>query len=383
MKGVIVHGALLAIMLVYGYVTWTTEKPKKALTGEVVMWNRAESDLKAVEFATKDHTLRIERRGEGAGAYWWGIDTRTSKKLKPQEPPPPAQPGEPPPPPPEPEYVEETVTREFPVGEPGEKLVKDLAAMRAIKALGVVKEEAKKDYELVDTTKTIAIVFGDGAKTLVLGGRVQGGSDRYALDVDTSKGFVLAGSLVTPLEGGEGSLRPSDLRAFDPKAAMQVEIAAGDKKKTVYRIKAKQTAAEGADPHVPKPKDELVETWGEGQTADTAAANFIDKIEKLRPTSYEAKVDPKTLASIVTLTYKDGGGKVLGTMQVLKHEKPGEAPPPPPPPAPGEPAPPPPAAPAPVVEYYLLTERTRVPAVLPKVAAERIAPDIETVFPKP
>ncbi len=383
MKGVIVHGALLAIMLVYGYVTWTKEKPKKALTGEVVMWNRAESDLKAVEFATKDHTLRIERRGEGANAYWWGIDTRTSKKLKPQETPPPANPGEPPPPPPEPEYIDETVTREFPVGEPGEKLVKDLAAMRAIKGLGVVKEEAKKDYELVDTTKTIAIVFGDGAKTLVLGGRVQGGSDRYALDVDSNKGFVLAGSLVTPLEGGEGSLRPSDLRAFDPKAAMQVEIAAGDRKKTVFRIKAKQTAPEGADPHMPKPKDDLVETWGEGQTADTAAANFIDKIEKLRPTSYEAKLDPKTLTNIVTLTYKDAGGKVLGTMQVLKSEKPGEAPPAPPPPKPGEPAPPPPAPPPPVVEYYLVTERTRVPAVLPKVAAERIAPDIETVLPKP
>jgi len=134
---------------------------------------------------------------------------------------------------------------------------------------------------------------------------------------------------------------------------------------------------------MPKPKDDLVETWGEGQTADTAAANFIDKIEKLRPTSYEAKLDPKTLTNIVTLTYKDAGGKVLGTMQVLKSEKPGEAPPAPPPPKPGEPAPPPPAPPPPVVEYYLVTERTRVPAVLPKVAAERIAPDIETVLPKP
>lgn len=383
MKGAIIHGTLLAIMLVYGYLSWTKEKPKKALIGEVVMWNRAEGDLKAIEFATTDHTLRIERRGEGAKAYWWGIDTRTSKKVKPVPPPPAPKPGEPPPPPPEPEYIDETVTREFPVGEPGEKLVKDLAAMRAIKGLGVVKEEAKKDYELVDTTKTIAVVFGDGAKTLVLGGRVQGGSDRYVLDVDTNKGFVLAGSLVTPLEGGEGALRPSDLRSFDPKTAMQVEIAAGDKKKTVYRIKAKQTAPESPDPHAPKPKDEMIETWGEGNTADTAAANFIDKIEKLKPTSYEAKVDPKTLTNIVTLTYKDGGGKVLGTMQVLKIEKPGEAPPPPPPPSdPNAPVPPPPVV-QPVVDYYLITERTRVPAVLPKVAAERIAPDIETVFPKP
>ena len=390
MKGVIVHGALLAVMLVYGYLTWTKEKPTKTLTGEVVMWNRGEADLKAVEFATTDHTLRIERRGEGAAAYWWGVDTRTSKTVKPKEPPPPPPPpapGEPPPPPPpveEPEYIEETVTREVPVGEPGEKLVKELTRMRALRAIGVVKEEAKKDYELVDTTKTIAIVFTDGAKTMVLGGRVQGGSDRYILDVDTNKGFVIAGSLITPLEGGEGSLRPSDLRSFDPKAAMQVEIAATDKKKTVHRIKVKQPAPEQKDPHAPPPKAEAeIETWGEGTTADTAAANFIDKIEKLKPTSYESKVDPKTLTSVVTLTYRDGKGKALGTIQLLKITKPGEAPPPPPPPTdPAAPVPPP-VVPEPVTDYYLITERTRVPALLPKVAAERIAPDLETVFPKP
>ncbi|MBE7452845.1 MAG: hypothetical protein HS111_29395 [Kofleriaceae bacterium] len=225
--------------------------------------------------------------------------------------------------------------------------------MRAIRSLGVVKDEAKKDYELVDTTKTIAVVFGDGAKTLVIGGRVHGGSDRYVLDVDTGKGFVLAGTLITPLEGGEGSLRPLDLRAFDPKAAMQVEIAAGGKTKTVHRIKVKQPAGDGADPHAAARPEQEVETWGQGATADTAAANFIDKVEKLRPTSFEAKLDAGALTSVVTLTYRDGKGKALGTMQVLKQEKPGEAPPPPPPGA--EPPPPPP----PVVEYYLLTERTR------------------------
>ncbi len=391
MKGVLVHGSLLAVMLVYGYLTWTKEKPTKSVAGEVVMWSRGEPELKAVEFATTDHTLRLERRGEGAKAYWWGLDTRTTKKLKPKDPPPappPPVPGEPPPPPPPveaPEYITESVTREFPVGEPGEKLVKDLARMRAIRSLGVVKDEAKKDYELVDTTKTIAVVFTDGAKTLVLGGKVQGGSDRYVLDVDTGKGFVLTGTLITPLEGGEGSLRPSDLRSFDPKTAMQVEIGSGDKKKLVHRIKVKQSAGDPADPHAPPPKKEQeIETWGEGATADTAAANFIDKVEKLKPVSYAATIDVKTLTAIVTLTYRDLKGKPLGTMQLLKLEKPGEALPPPPPPTdPAAPPPPPPAPPPPVVEYYLMTERTRVPALLPKVEAERIVPDLATVFPAP
>ena len=33
-------------------------------------------------------------------------------------------------------------------------------------------------------------------------------------------------------------------------------------------------------------------------------------------------------------------------------------------------------------EYYILTERTRVPATVPAVAAERIVPDITTIFPQ-
>jgi hypothetical protein len=366
MKSVIVHGILLAVMLVYGYFSWTKEKPKPSVAGEVVMWNRPVSDLKAVEFATAERTLRLERRGEGANAYWWGLETKTTKKMKPQTPPPPpADPATPPPPPPPPEFEMVTETREFPIGEPGDTLLKDVARMRAIKSMGVVDEQKKKDYELVDTSKTISLVFNDGAKTLVLGGRVHGGSDRYILDVDSNKGFVMTGTLITPLEGGEGSLRPADLRAFNPKDAMQVQIAAGDKSKSVRRIKVKKPEPATPDPHAPpvtKPNQEI-ETWGEGAVADDIAANFIDKIEKLRPQSYDTKIDPKTLTNVLTLTYKSGSGKQLGTINVLKIEKPPEA-----------------GKTEPVIDYYLVTERTRVPALLPKLAVDRVLTDFETVF---
>jgi hypothetical protein len=383
MKSVIVHGILLAVMLVYGYLTWTKEPPKPSVAGEVPMWTRPASDLKAIEFASPDRTLRLERRGEGAAAYWWGTETKTTKKMKPQPPqPPPADPSQPPPPPPAPEYIDETTTREFPIGEPGDKLIADVARMRAIKSIGVVDEAKKKDYELIDTSKTISIVFNDGAKTLVLGGRVHGGSDRYILDVDTNKAFVMTGTLVTPLEGGEGALRPSDLRGFDPKTAMQVEIKAGEKSKTVKRIKVKKPEPANPDPHAPPPTTKPgaeIETWGMGTVADDTAANFIDKVEKLKPQSYEPKVDPKTLSNVLTLTYKDAGGKVLGSLNVLKLEKPGEPPK-------VDPAAPPPATPPvvePVIEYYLVTERTRVPAMLPKLAVDRVLPDFDTVFAPP
>jgi hypothetical protein len=101
----------------------------------------------------------------------------------------------------------------------------------------------------------------------VVGGRVFGGSDRYVQDLDTNKAFVITGTMVSLLEGGEPSLRPIDLRPFEPKDAVSVELAAKDQKKRVQRIKVKPSTPEGDDPHAPPPNaDALVETWGEGAT---------------------------------------------------------------------------------------------------------------------
>jgi hypothetical protein len=155
MKGVLIHGALLGVMLVYGYKTWTKDDAAKPAGGEVVMWTRPEADVAKIEFQTDNRLVRLERRGTGADAYWWGIEQKTVKKPKPSDPaaPPPATP----------ELVDELTTTEFPVGPEGEKLVKTLARMRAIRGVGVPKDDAKKDYGLDVARTSIAVVFGDGA----------------------------------------------------------------------------------------------------------------------------------------------------------------------------------------------------------------------------
>jgi hypothetical protein len=377
MKGVIVHGALLAVMLIYGYRTWNKKEEARPAGGEVVMWTRAETDLEAIELTSEKRTVRIERRVLAKDSYWWGTETKQVKKPKLPEPPKPvpddpATPdvdeskAAPPPPPAEPEFTEETVTTEFPVGPEGEKLVKQYARMRAIKGIGVPSEQVKKDYGLAESQTSVGVVFGDGAKTLVVGGKVFGGSDRYLQDLDTGKVFVVLGTMVSLLEGGEASLRPVELRAFDPKSAQQIEIAANGKTKTVARIKVKPPAPETPDPHAPPPSaDELVETWGQGQTADTTAANFIDKLEKLRPSSYDPKTDAASLDPVVVLTYKDRGGKQLGTFKLLRRVK---------------------AQPegstsnAQTFEYFVWTERTRVPAPVSPMQAERVEQDVSTLF---
>ncbi|MBA3395244.1 MAG: hypothetical protein H0T89_21530, partial [Deltaproteobacteria bacterium] len=71
MRGALIHGVLLAVMLVYGYRTWTRDKTVKPDIGSVVLWNKAEKRI-----------VKLERKGTGADAYWWGSDTTIEQKPK-------------------------------------------------------------------------------------------------------------------------------------------------------------------------------------------------------------------------------------------------------------------------------------------------------------
>src|SRR5262245_60303148 len=95
MRGALIHGALLVVMLVYGYRTWTRDKTVKPDLGSVVLWDKTEADLVSIEYKTDKRITRLERRTQGSDTYWWGIDTLIERKPKPVEAKPPeAKPGE-------------------------------------------------------------------------------------------------------------------------------------------------------------------------------------------------------------------------------------------------------------------------------------------------
>ena len=415
MKGAIIHGVLLAVMLVYGYRTWTRDKTVGPDLGSVVLWDKADSDLVSIEWKSDSKVVKLERR-TGTETYWWGSDTTITKTPKPVTPPPtPPDQGSgagsgsaagsgagsgsagsaagsgagsgsagsaagsgagsgsagsgagsgsagsaatPPPP----EMVETKKTREFPLGETGDKLVKSLTAARAIRDLGSPTPEAKKDYKLDDAKTTLTVTFKDGSRSFLIGGPVYGGSDRYALEPASGKAFVLSKDLISGLEVGESSLHLTDPRGFDAAKIESVTIEGGGKTKTAVRV---QAGEEGKQ----------VKTWGDEATKkpNQTIANFIDNANNLRPTEYSAEVKTVGLEPVVTLTYKDERGAVLGTLSLYKHQKA------PTPPAEGQP--PDMTNPlTPETEYFIMTPRTRVPAIVRKDTAERTEQDVPTVF---
>ena len=82
MKGAIIHGVLLAVMLVYGYRTWTRDKSSAPDIGSVVLWDKADNDLVSIEYKTENKIVKLEHR-TGADNYWWGIDTTIEKRGRP------------------------------------------------------------------------------------------------------------------------------------------------------------------------------------------------------------------------------------------------------------------------------------------------------------
>ena len=83
MRGVIIHGALLAVMLIYGYRTISRDTKAKADLGSVVVFDKKSGDLASFVYQTDTKTVTLTRRGAGGEAYWWGREVRREKKAKP------------------------------------------------------------------------------------------------------------------------------------------------------------------------------------------------------------------------------------------------------------------------------------------------------------
>ena len=66
MRSALIHGVLLAVMLVYAYRTWTRDKTVQPELGSVVLWDKSEGDLVSIELKNEKKDVKIERRGDGA-----------------------------------------------------------------------------------------------------------------------------------------------------------------------------------------------------------------------------------------------------------------------------------------------------------------------------
>jgi len=81
MRGALIHGVLLVVMLIYGYRTWTRDKTVQPNVGSVVLWDKAEADIQSIEYKSERKIVKLEHRAD----YWWGTDTTIELRPKKKE----------------------------------------------------------------------------------------------------------------------------------------------------------------------------------------------------------------------------------------------------------------------------------------------------------
>ncbi len=356
--GPIVYGTLLAVSLLIAYQTWTRDDVAETKTGDVPVWRARADDVTAVSYDKENFTVRVERREQNGARYLWGTQTRTAAPV--------GEAGDGEAGGGEAGGEATTHTREFAVGEKGEELIESLADLHALVALGKLDDAAKAEYELENATDVLTVELGDGKKTLTVGGRVQGGIDRYALDPILQQGFVLAGSIVQPLELGESTLKITDPFGFKEDEVAAAVIEAGSTQKRLQRLSYDdngQTKQGWALESAPGKNDQTM-------------ANFLSSLKSLELMKFDSMIAPTELERLLRVEYAGKGSRELGWLELYK--KP--ATPAIPPVAVDSAAPQATAAMAPQPEYYLRSPRTRVPVQVSPAAAERIEQDIEQLF---
>jgi len=219
----------------------------------------------------------------------------------------------------------------------------------------------KKKYKLDEAKAALVINFKDGKRSFKVADSQFNDNVRYAVDESNNHVYVLSKDMFAGFEVGEQTIHLIDPRGFDQAKVDSIVIEGNGKTKTAARV---QSGVEG----------QQVKTWGDAGTGkpNQALANYVDNLNTLRPTDYEPKLDPNSLAKVLTATFRDASSGKLGTLTLYKGEKAGELPE-------GQeldPANPPKGQ----TVYYIVTEKTHVPGVVQTTSAQRAENDLANLM---
>jgi len=366
--GPVAYGLLLVAALAFAYQTWTREKTVDPKTGDYVVWAHSVDSFESLLYDSEQKSVRIERRSDDHGQYLWG-EVKRSRKV-PKKPKPKKTPGAdagadsstPPEPEPPPEDEIITTTREFPIGEIGKKVLESFSTLRALRELGVIDEDRKEEYGLSESKDNLTVFFKGGtSRSLIVGKRVFSGSDRYVMDPESSKAWVIATAIMRHIDGAESALSLKKLHLYEDKEVAKVTVKTNNGDKTLIK-------GEEANP---KGKGKKI-TWADSATPDESdlmLANFLSRAGKLKAIEYDPKLDATSLDKAVSFHYMDASGAEIGYLEVYRKMPDLDAKP-----EPGK------SLRKPVIEYYIRTELTRVLGKVGRLNAERVDQDLADLF---
>jgi hypothetical protein len=292
MKRALVHGALLVLMLIVAFVTWTGEDRPEADSALTRVWDYDPEDVARVTYRSSTRSIELERRGSGRESYLWGVQQDSAGAVSRDTV---AAGGAPIP-----------QTSEYPVGDEGETIVADLAQLRVIRDLGAATAQKRAAYGFSDSTAVLTVRLRNRTeRALALGKIVLGGSSIYVQDLRANRIYVVPVGLLRPFEMGGDMLRLTKLQSFEPEDVATVRVRADTAERTMRR------RPQGVQP---------MPLWTppDNDRADEAFGNFMAQIDQLWAARYVTNVVADTLQNILRVDYFAGDGDPLGFLELFR-----------------------------------------------------------------
>lgn len=268
------HAILFGVVLIATYFTWNREI-SYGQADILRVWDRDSTEVQAIAYRIADVEVRIERRTDQAGDFFWGTETVGG---------------------------DEPRTTEFPVGGPGRNLVHQLAGLRTVRDLGPLSTEMMTTFGIADSSDRLAVQFRDGQRELVLGDQVYGAEQRYAYEPATGMGHVLPRDIMTPLSNGQEAVRERLVHRFDGEDLARVRVHLGGTVRTMSRL---GDTGEWAEPGSPAP--------------DVPFGTFMQRVGQLAIQGFAVRPGPDARV-LVRLEYLGSDDEPLGFMELLRDD---------------------------------------------------------------
>ena len=277
-RGILVHVALLIAAAVASVLVWTRDKKPAVSLGDITIWNARAADVQRVAYESKGRKVSLEARKDALGVWFFGrSETPVTPSLAPD--------GGAPPAPRTAAFVS--------VGAAG-KLAEALAPLRALREIGKIGDDRAAEFGLTQPDGSLTATIDGKERRLTVGARTAGGGDRYVRDDASGVVYVVRGEVTRDLESGESALSERETHEFKDADVLRVRISARGKTREILR-RGPDNKRSWADPADPDKDDET-------------AANWIAKVERLKPAEYLAD-PPATPETILRIDYDAKGAK--------------------------------------------------------------------------
>jgi hypothetical protein len=299
-KPLVLHGAAMVVAAGLAYSVWNKDEPVPEKEQAMLdVWGGSQASFTKLSFEGKTRKVRLEGQKDALGYYYV---TTVDKEDAPPADPHAGVPGAPLKAPDAKPTKKET--SRFVSVKAGETLVKALAPLKALRAVGKVEPGRSEEFGLDKPEGTLKVTIDGKEHVIVIGGTTPGGSERYAKYQNSGEVFAISGDIAQSLMFADSRLPERDLHGFKNEEVSKVRLQKAGKTRELVRVKDKNDG------------------WGDLSTPtkqDETAGNWMSKLSRLRGSDFVEK-PAKPLRpedAIVKVEYFDGG-KSLGFVELYK-----------------------------------------------------------------